>query len=274
MSEQDDAKALVDQFAARNTVSAWAHIRRADVAAGLKVRIDDPDKIDQANTNLCGPADFVRDIAEDHPKDYAKAVIDLYEQGNATIGTFAIKPGSGLRAHALVTVAAGGINPADWVILASIRDTDNWFLDYQEENDGAAAITMPHSKVKWFKAAGYTEVIEETNILKIKDLPNALKASRLFAQGYHVALFINADMLNASTMNNASTSPDHWVALTTPMTISSVNVKHPGALVEDKASSVQFQVYSWGRRIAVPPSGRLTDYHFLANYYGFIACRR
>jgi hypothetical protein len=50
------------------------------------------------------------------------------------------------------------------------------------------------------KSAGYTEIINETNIIACKDLPNALRASKLFSKGYKVALFINAWMLDAGSM--------------------------------------------------------------------------
>lgn len=273
MSDQDDAKALVDEFEKRTAPNSWPHLSRSSVASGLRSRIDDPDKINQGGTSLCGPADFIRDIAEDRPQDYARAVIQLFEAGRTSIGKLDIKPGHDLKSHILTATA--GIAEADWIILSSIRDSDNWFFDYQSESDDASAITMPHSKEDWLKEAGYREVINDTNAVACKDLPNAIRANRLFSQGYKVALFINADMLDANTMNDASVTPDHWVALTKPITIQSVNVAHPGALSEDKNSRVEFEVYSWGRRIGVPLGGqRLTDYHFLCNYYGFIACRR
>lgn len=273
MSDQDDAKALVDDFEKRSGPNSWAHLDRSDVASGLRVRIDDPDKINQAGTSLCGPADFIRDIAEDRPQDYARAVIQLFETGRTSIGKLDIKPGHDLKAHVLPATA--GIAQADWVILSSIRDSDNWFFDYQSESDEASAMTLPHSKEDWLKDAGYREIINDTNVVACKDLPNASRASSLFSQGYKVALFINADMLKADAMNDASLTPDHWVALTKPIKIQSFNVAHPGTLNEDPNSRVEFEVYSWGRRISVPVNGqRLTDYHFLCNYYGFIACRR
>jgi hypothetical protein len=199
----------------------WTNLDRAKIAAGLKVRIDDPHKINQASTSLCGPADFACYVAEDKPVEYAKAVID-----------------------------------------------------YQGENDDAAAITMPHSKEKWLKSAGYTEVINQTNIVFCKNLAGAARASNYFILGYKVALFINADMLEANSMNTPSFFPNHWVALTSAIDIKSINLARPGTLVEDKSSSIKFEEYTWGGRQQVPESGTLTDYNFLSNYYGFIACKR
>jgi hypothetical protein len=272
MSAQDDAKKLVDTFAASGAAPGWLGMNRATVAAGLKERIDDPDKIDQGSTSLCGPADFVRDIATDRPVEYAQAAIDLFKTGRGHIGRLQIKAGVFLRTH--VVPATAGIHQADWIVLASIRDSDNWFFDYQSETDDAAAITMPHSKEKWLKQAGYSEVINDTNVAFIKDLACATRASGLFSSGYKVALFINANMLYADKMNNPSLTPDHWVALASPMRIKSINLARPGTLNEDPTSYVTFSCYSWGKRYPVPASGTLTDYRFCSNYYGFIACRR
>lgn len=272
MSAQDDAKKLVDAFAARGSGCAWLGMDRATVAAGLKERIDDPDKINQGQTCLCGPADFVRDIATDRPAEYAQSAIDLFKTGRGSIDRFRIKAGVYLRVHTLPATA--GIHQADWILLASIRDTDNWWFDYSSEEKKTAAITMPHSKEKWLRQAGYSDVINDTNVGFIKDLACATQASRLFSRGYKVALFINANMLYADKMNSPSLTPDHWVALTSPIRIKSINLLRPGTLNEDPTSSVAFTCYSWGNRYPVPGTGTLTDYRFSSNYYGFIACRR
>lgn len=271
MSAQDDAKKLVDDFTGRTQSSVWHSIGRADVADGVKARIDDPDKINQGNTSLCGPAEFAWDLASDHPADYARAVIELYETGRTRIGSMNVVPCADLKNYVLPATA--GINPADWILLASIRDNDNWFFDYQDDSDSVSAMTMPHSKETWLKKAGYTDVINETNVFFTKDLAHAAKASRLLSSGYKVALFINGNMLDASKMNDASVTPDHWVGLTKPINIKSYNypVKKTN---KDPDSSVDFEVYTWGTRKKVPASGRLTDFNFSCNYYGFIACRR
>jgi len=266
MAAQDEARKLVDEFAARTRSGGglWLHIKRADLAAGLRARVENPDLISSGGTSLCGPAAFAHDLAIDDPVSYVKAAIDLWEAGSAVIGTQSIRPKKDLKYYKLPPTK--NINPADWILLASMRDTDNWFFDYQEEGDDLAAITMPHTMEKWFKQAGYTEVLNDTNTVVCKDLANARKASSLFSKGYKVCLFINADMLYAEKHNNASLIPDHWVGLYTAMTISGI--------AEDPASKVTFKVYTWGGAQSVPESGDLSIKHFLSNYYGYIACTR
>jgi hypothetical protein len=266
MAARDDARKLVDEFAARTKSGGglWLHIKRDELAAGLRARVDNPDIISSGGTNLCGPAAFAHDLAIDDPVSYVKAAIDLWETGSAVIGTQSIKPKKDLKVYKLPPTI--GISPADWILLASMRDTDNWFFDYQEEGDAVAAMTLPHTLEKWFKQAGYTEVLNDTNLVACKDLANARKASSLFSAGYKVCLFINSDMLDAATHNNASLYPDHWVGLYTRITIDGI--------AADPASKVTFKVYTWGRVQSVPESGDLSIKHFLNNYYGYMACRR
>jgi hypothetical protein len=55
---------LLDDFAAKPQGSAfWLH-RRREVAAQLKVRVNDPTKINQADTFLCGVTSVVRAWAQ------------------------------------------------------------------------------------------------------------------------------------------------------------------------------------------------------------------
>ncbi len=239
MPTKDDALKLVADFAAVSPCpSVWPKLDQATIAAGLRDRINDPNTIDQANTSLCGPAEFARDIAQDKPFDYAKAVIDLYKTGQALIGTLIIKPRDDLKTQPVV----GRVNQTDWILLASIRDSDNWWFHLQAPNDKTSSMTLPHSKEDWLKRAGYTEVINETNLVLCKDLANAVKASKLFKGGYKVALFINSNMLDAATMGDPSPWPDHWVALTSAIAIKSINLTRPGALVDDKSSSIKFEI--------------------------------
>lgn len=263
MATRDDASKLVDAFAARTKVDLWLSIKRSELASGLKERIDDPDLINQGQTSLCGPADFVRNLAQDTPVVYAKAAIELFENGSTTIGTFSIKPKKDLKIYTLPATAR--IHVADWILCASIRDADNWFFDYQAEGDDASGITMPHSKAAWLKQAGYTDVINETNAVLTKDLANATRASSLFEKGYKVALFVNSNMLDTATQADPSAFPDHWVALTRKITVS--------GLAADPASKVSFRVYTWGAQQNVPISKNLSVKSFLYNYYGFVACK-
>ena len=270
MSAKSEAHALVDAFGQGAGGGLWINIKRKDLATGLHPRIDNPDLINQADTNLCGPAEFVRNIVIDRPKEYVKCLSDLFLAGQGRLGTLVIKPRKALLDYKLPATAVDEdsqpIEPVDWVILASIRDSDNWYFKYSSKSDAASAMTLPHSKVAWLKQAGYREVWEDTDLVSCKDLRNARIASTLHKDGYKVALLINANMLKPSTMNDASVFPDHWIALTSTIFINDIQ--------PEGVSMVAFKAYSWGRQWIVPSKDRLTVKHFLWNYYGYIACRR
>jgi hypothetical protein len=60
--------------------------------------------------------------------------------------------------------------------------------------------------------------------------------------------------------------PNHWVGLTSVMSFE--------GNMEDPASKASFTVYSWGDgQKSVPKSGSLNIKAFLANYYGYVACK-
>ncbi len=266
MSAQDDAKALVDEFAAGPNADVWPNIAKADLIEPLKERVDKPDTINQNKTSLCGPADFTRDIAIDRPVEYVKAVISLYKTGQAKIKDLSIKPGSDVKRFMIPPT--NPIAPVDWIILASIRDSDNWFFDYQSSDDDVAAMTIPSRKEKWLRAAGYSDVKNEANIWFVKDLKNAREASSLFSRGYKVALMINSNMVSSQQNNvqSASVTPDHWIALASTMTITGIE--------EDPASSVSFKAYTWGAIRNVPYGTlKMNIKQFLWNYYGYVAAK-
>src|SRR5689334_22904947 len=79
MSKKDAAKGIIAAFAARTAgPQAWRTLDRAQVAAGAIDRIDDPDKIKQQESSMCGPACLAHAVATDAPQDYAQAIVDLF----------------------------------------------------------------------------------------------------------------------------------------------------------------------------------------------------
>ncbi|NQT87246.1 hypothetical protein HQ560_10810 [bacterium] len=260
-SAKDRAKAIVNTFAAGRGNGAFPNVPRRDVASGLTERIDHPQSIQQGGASLCGPSALLYHVARDMPERYATFATTLYERGRATLGTLSVEPGSDLRnaTQSAYRLPAPRIplNAADWVTLASIRDSENFFLDYQAAGDAAAGITMPGKLADWYTAAGYRQVRNETNAFFCKDAVNARAASRYKAAGWKVALFISANMLNTDTRNDASTTPDHWVVLA-------------GSIVLT-ADAVRLRVFTWGQYLSVPLTGSLSEENFLNNYYGYVA---
>lgn len=258
------AQAKLAAFASGTGAAAFKKIPRAAVAAGLSARLVDPDGIAQAGSSLCGPSVFIRRIAATDPVAYVDFVIDLYQTGHGHIADLKVTAGDDLRDYDPGT----HIKPADWIPIASLRDSENWFFDYQDVNNQVAGITMPSALESWFRKVGYRDIVNETNVFLNKDEDCLRKASDLWRKDYWVCLFICFQMLDEGGAGEAShshsTTPDHWVALTSAVDIS-----------PDK-KVVKFTVYSWGkghRPVPYVASDTLSVKEICGNFYGFVAVR-
>ena len=258
MSAKDDAIKLVDEFQKRDKNFAWTHLKTDDVAFDLRQRIYVPNLIDSSIVNLCGPAAFFRNLATDDPIAYAKVVIDLFESGQAILGQLTIKTNTWVLTYDPPT----GITGVDWMTLAGLRNSENAILRFDSVSDGASGITMPSGLADWFTKAGYSTVVNETNVFLTKDEDHLDRASTLRTHGHKVCLFINADMLKSAKHTNRSITPNHWVVLDSAV--------GPGS----SARTVSFKVFSWGGIMTVPESGTITMAEVLRNYYGFVAAKK
>jgi hypothetical protein len=191
---KETATTLVNQFVLNPaTVSRWPQIQRIDLGTGLLARIDNPNLIDQAGTPLCGPSTIVRSLAMNNPDAYAQAAIDLYTKAQAKINSMDVRPGSELLRAAVPATS----NPADWIMLCSLRDSNNWFFSPAGWfGSNLAGVTIPSTIERWFKTAGYTQVINDTS-LSGGDLPSVKsmcvqRASQRFSEGYNVAMLVDS----------------------------------------------------------------------------------
>jgi len=268
MSKQD-AINLVNQFSSNNAMQgAWSRVDKTALANGLIERINDPNRIDQAATPFCGPTTIIRSLAMSNPVAYAQAAIDLYLRRSARVNNLVLTPGNELVGSA----PPGRTNPADWIMLASLRDSQNWFLSPGGWfGTNLAGITIPSTIENWFRNTGYTQIVNDTS-LSGGDIPIvksmcAKEASNKFNQGYTVAMLVDSDVLDSSTQDDLfSMYPDHWIILNSTITnVGTSNYSLP----------VSFQAYTWGSIRSVPQlaSKPLNQSDFLNKFYGYIAAR-
>jgi hypothetical protein len=261
MAPKDDALALVSEFETSGRPGVWLNISTGDVVKGLRTRIADPSKINQGGSMLCGPAAFAYDLATTDPKSYAKVIIDLYTGGTGVVGTLLIRVKKDLRNNHF----SGGVDPADWILLASLRDESNWLFDVEEVDDLLGVATLPSTVESWLKNVGYTKIINSTNVWFTKDSISLRTASQLLGNGYRIFLFVNSYLLENDTQSKPSLAPNHFCML-----LSQVEITGPPM---ESLQTVSTRVYSWGNEQTVPekPKNTLTVTDFLLNYYGYIA---
>ncbi|MCL7423059.1 MAG: hypothetical protein M8364_19380 [Methylobacter sp.] len=203
---------MINEFAARKGVGVFPLCDRKTVANQLRVRVAEPSKIFQGKSSLCGPASFLYVSATDKPHVYAKYIIDLYEQGEASIGNLRVKPGADCKNYEVEY-----IQEIDWIGLASLRDSTNSVFDYQAVTDQFAGITLPDHLQEWFIQGGYTQVYNRTNLVFDKNLYTLLQAHQKRQSGYAICLLIGANLLSGKPKGNVPA--DHWVVLNSDIQI-------------------------------------------------------
>lgn|SRR5262245_23773575 len=250
----------VDAFAKNTRTPAFVHLIRGEVAQGLRTRVNDPTLINQGMAGVCPSACLVYEEARDRPFHYVNFVTQLFDYGRSRLRNWEITAGYFLRNYA---PPRGSVYPADWIPMASIRDSQNWLLPYADTswNGGAHAYQLAN----WLRKAGYTSVENNSTLFFNAPEENLRRASDLHGMGWKVILVIDCNVLEPPATRPANRKLNHVVVLT-----SRVSFRDVGGI-----RTLDFTVYTWGRNMQMIPRGslamRLDD--FLRYYYGYVAAR-
>ena len=262
------ANALAINFAAATGAGAWPNIDRAKLALELRLRITSPSTVNQAKTPFCGPAAFWHVLASEKPDAYVQAGIDLFNNGECTIGTLNIKPGDAVRKSAPLK----GTGHADWVTLAGLRDSGNSVMSAAGLFGGSlAGITVPGTLADWFTKAGFSTVVNKANVTQ-PSMPNVraslVQSAKTYkASGHKIVMLVDADVLDESSQDDEiSLWPNHWI---TQVTV----INDGGELGYN--DPISMWVHSWGDQKTIPvlATKPLKKKYFMNKFYGFIAVK-
>lgn len=280
---------LATAHGALNPQSAFAAIRRWDQFHDqLNQRVTDPSKIAQKDASLCGPAAFMYCVAKHRPQVYRQYVIDLAEKGEARLGNLVVKPSNSCRQAGGGEVLAKGMDPVDWVALASLRDSSNSLLSMTPDAS-AAGITMPHDMEHWFDACGlFHGTGNHTRLATGGTTDDLFAANSSFSTGAFVCLFVRAAIIggggaigtkigNSGRPKTLLFTPDHWVVLHSSITIDrrfamrNMCPPAPGTCALDDRK-LEFSFYTWGGIYKVNGTrSTLTVGDFLPYFYGYVS---
>jgi hypothetical protein len=244
----------INDFAGKSGNGMFPKITRSKVADGLRERVNKPWAIDQGRASLCGPAALVFAVARKSAQEYVDYVTELYDTGSARLTDhwiIPVEPGSDCRN----ADPAGDPPGVDWVALASLRDSENDFVDYQDPEDQVAGITSPSMLSVWLKHCGFGSRVNKTNVFFTKDRENLEEASRLHNAGHTVCLLCKGDTVKGIPGGWSST-PSHWVVMTRAPQFSS--------------GSVSMKVFTWGQDRELSMSQSV----FFSTYFGFVSGKR
>nr|WP_250368581.1 hypothetical protein [Klebsiella pneumoniae] len=150
----------------------------------------------QGRTSLCGPASFFYCLQMDRPDVYKQAAIELWMQGKTKIGTLDITPGDGCK-HPKGSFYFSGserISGLDWITLASLRDSENSIMSYDDIDDEVAGITMWGKITEWFEKSGYVKIYTNVGLGRCS-IEDVARLSEYADNGFKVVCLISAGML-------------------------------------------------------------------------------
>jgi hypothetical protein len=304
-SPQDVANKLINAFDAESSLTtAFPRLKKNDIVKGLRDRVDDPSKIKQASLHLCGPAAVAFIFASTDIVGYTKMVIDLYKYGEASTGSYTIKAGSDLRSHGPDDYKDwakkwGKPEPVDWMVLSSMRDSQNWVLDFEgDRSETFSEITFPGGQVEWLilggmvnwmipgimvdwmslgammgwpipggmvkwlkDLIGFKDVVDETGFTKSVD--HLKRVNSEYSSGKWVILFINSHMIENITKTAArkTAGPEEWIKAGLP--------DHYVVLMSKVVvteNNVSMKIWDHGEKPTIKP----TKEAFESNYFGAI----
>ncbi|MEY4578664.1 MAG: hypothetical protein RL701_3367 [Pseudomonadota bacterium] len=274
-----EARELLQAFADRRTSGHWHHISRRSLFESIRARVAFPENTFQADTALCGVVAMTRIWAQDFPVNFAKFAIDVFEKGHGwMVGKDPqrgrrIQPSTALRSSAVPP----GMEPVDWLVAASIRESLNHVFDYTP-GEGIFAIkgfTMPYDVVTQFRALGFTQIRNKVTIGKTHGYESLQEASLLYRSNWRVIMLIHDALIRINPDTyipdqkkayHAVPYPNHWIGLAAPISL---------CLQPGEPKLYPFKVWSNGTmHNEVSAAGApIAMSQVINNYFGFIAGR-
>ncbi|WP_326983286.1 hypothetical protein VUJ46_01690 [Chryseobacterium sp. MYb264] len=240
----------------------------------LEARKTEPWRINQDDTNTCGPSAIMYSFAKRDKENYAKFIADLHRKGITQFNNYKIDISSDgdLKDIADTNPKTKENFPTamascDWIPNTCITDDENIFFDFEgNTKETFSAITVP-SRMKMLneKLLGLTDVKDNTNLYFNKTgwvwgatLEDVAELINTKSEGYEVFLLVSIDLLNNSISKSLFSTAEHWIVLE--------SIKHgaPGF--------VEFNIYTWGKNPTLKTYNISYDI-FRTNYYGYIKAK-
>lgn len=237
----------------------------------VEERKKEPWKIDQDNTNTCGPSSIMYVFAKRDKDNYAKFILDLHRKGYSKYNNYEIDidEDSDLENIAntnpnLTENFPKNMASCDWIPNVCITDKENNIFDFEgNTREDFSAITLP-SRIEMLckDLLGFDKIVNNTNLYYNKsnwlwgsttgDIAELIKAKE---EGYEIFLLVNMNMLYNELSNSIFSTAEHWIVLE--------------EIVHYKPGFVKIKVYTWGQN----PNSKyyIFEYNvFKTNYYGYI----
>jgi hypothetical protein len=249
------------KFAMSSQTGVWNHLNKQQIIADIRDRLQDPFQIQQGEQPFCGPAAVVFELIRKQPHRYIDICQSLYERGNFEGVTKTIAAAGRLcRSYGNLRMAQ-----ADWMLLATLRDCANIFVPVHPK--APKVIREFGGMTKPWEVSGWVRELLGYAVAKSRPTPisgefRALQEadSIINTGGVAFALINSQGLLGHKNSFIASRFqriyPNHWVTI-----LGNISIEPPAQIIKNKSSRVEFDIYSWGRKIHVKTdSSTIKDY--------------
>lgn len=239
-SNADPVSEAMTAFSASSEPGVWPHLSKTALLADMQSIIQNPLHVQQGPTPFCGPAAVVYELVSRFPIRYIKICRNLFEKGRFYGRTKHIAPSRTLRQSPV----RAGVSPANWMLLASLRDFENLFLDVDDDaGDLAAGVSTPGEMEIWIKELLGFDTIEYESTYFYGEFDALRKAKRVRERDGVAFLMIDSALLHND--DPAVGIPNHWVSFTGNLAIDS------GSWWQWDSGHIHFDCFSWGGILTV-----------------------
>ncbi len=238
------------KFANSSQTGVWNHLDKRQLIEDIRDRLTNPYQLQQGEQPFCGPASVVFELIRKQPARYIDICQNLYEYGSFDGYTRKITVAGRLcRSYGNLRMAQ-----ADWMLLATLRDCANTIVPVHPKAPKLirelGGITKPWEINGWVKELlGYSQTKSHPTILSGEF--RALQVADEIIQSGGVAFgLINSEGLLGNHSFFMSrfhrVFPNHWVTI-----LGNISIEPATKITKNKHSRVQFDIYSWGRKIHI-----------------------
>jgi len=244
-STAPDAVTKFQEWEASTEAGVWPHIDKGSLIGSVKVRLDNPTRVNQGSAPTCGPASIIFWLLVRRPYTYIQMMRELYETGEYTDDITQFKVTASDK-HKTAEVGHN-MDPADWIALIALRTSANLILDL-DQFGGAWGPTTPGEMTTWTKNILSYANAANSGLLN-GDQADTLRRAEAIVNGNTpdgspnegvASLLVDASVVQGS--DTVIDIPNHWIAYVSSLVIDTTQVK--------------FRAFTWGKLcdVTVPKS--------------------
>ncbi|AFY96562.1 hypothetical protein Cha6605_5705 [Chamaesiphon minutus PCC 6605] len=238
------------KFAESPQTGVWNHLDKWQLIEDVRDRLTNPYQIQQGEQPFCGPAAVVFELIRKQPDRYIDICQSLYEYGSFDGYTKKIVASGRLcRSYGNLRMPQ-----VDWMLLATLRDCANKIVPVHPKAPRLlrelGGITKPWEINGWVRELlGYSQTKSHPTPLSgefraLQEADNTIKAGGVAFGLINSQGLLGNNSFIASRFHRVF--PNHWVTI-----LGNISIEAPTKITKNKQSRVQFDMYSWGRKIHV-----------------------